>query len=409
MKNDRHYRPHTRAVKTHLDRPCHSRPLDAPIVQSTVYQTASSEVLGEMFKNKTDGIYTRFGHPTTSALAEKLASLEGAESALAFSSGMAAISTSLAAFLRPGDHVVAQREIFAQTFKFLEEFMRPFGVTIDYVDATQPENVARACRPNTTLIYIETPSNPLLKVVDIRAIAAIARRADVPLIVDGTFASPALQNPLAEGASLVLHSGTKFIGGHTDVVCGFAVGDAERIARIKDHQILFGGVLDPHAAWLVLRGIKTLAVRVERQSHSALQLAQSLEGERGIRRVHYPWLASSPFNEVARRQMRGGGGVVSFEVEGGLSGARAFVDALETIAIATSLGGVETTIEVPWELDFSDEELGEAASETGVTPGLVRMSVGIEDVQDLAEDLRRGARAVRDTLGTAAPPAVRLY
>jgi cystathionine beta-lyase/cystathionine gamma-synthase len=331
---------------------------------------------------------------------------------------MAAISTSLAAFLRPGDHVVAQREIFAQTYRFLEEFMRPFGVAIDFVDATRPEEVARALRPNTSLVYIETPSNPLLKVVDIKAIAGVARRAGVPLFVDGTFASPALQNPLAEGASLVLHSGTKFIAGHTDVMCGFAVGDAERVGRIKEHQILFGGVLDPHAAWLVLRGIKTLAVRVERQTRTALQLAQSLEGERNIRRVHYPWLASSPFNEVARRQMRGGGGVVSFEVEGGLRGARAFVDALETIAIATSLGGVETTIEVPWELDFSDEELGEAASQTGVTPGLVRMSVGIEDVQDLAEDLRRGVRALRatfpaaapprDTLGTAAPPAVRL-
>jgi cystathionine beta-lyase/cystathionine gamma-synthase len=401
MKNDRHYRPHTRAVKTHLDRPCHNRPLDVPIVQSNVYQMVSSEELGAMFKRKADGVYTRFGHPTTSAVAEKLAFLEGAESALAFSSGMAAISTSLTAFLRPGDHVVAQREIFAQTFKFLEEFMRPFGVSIDFVDATQPEEVAHALRPNTSLIYIETPSNPLLKVVDIRAVAGVARQAGVPLFVDGTFASPALQNPMAAGASLVLHSGTKFIGGHTDVMCGFAVGDVEQISRIKEHQILFGGVLDPHAAWLVLRGIKTLAVRVERQSHTALQLAQSLEGERGIRRVHYPWLASSPFHDLARRQMRGGGGVVSFEVEEGLSGARTFVDALETIAIATSLGGVETTIEVPWELDFSDEELGEAAAETGVTPGLVRLSVGIEDVQDLEEDLRRGARALR-----AALPAV---
>jgi cystathionine beta-lyase/cystathionine gamma-synthase len=422
MQNDRHYRPHTRAAKTYLDGARRTRPLNVPIVQSTVYQTASSEELGERFKRRADGVYTRFGHPTTSALADKVASLEGAGAALAFSSGMAAISTSLAAALRPGDHLVAQREIFAQTYKFLDEFMRPFGVTIDYVNATNPEEVAHALRPNTALIYIETPSNPLLRVVDIRAIASMARRASVPLFVDSTFASPVLQNPLAAGASLVLHSGTKFLGGHTDVMCGFAAGDAERIGRIKDHQILFGGVLDPHAAWLVLRGIKTLGVRVEKQARTALHLAQSLEMEIGIRRVHYPWLASSPSHDLARRQMRGGGGVVSFEVEGGLCGARAFVDALETIPIATSLGGVETTIEVPWELDFSDEELGEAASESGVTPGLIRVSVGIEDVEDLAEDLKRGVRALRAVLdpvetpccrpgplGTVGPTAVRMY
>lgn len=420
MSDNQTYRPHTRAVKTYLDRARINRPINTPIVQSTVYQAASSAELGRMFKQKADGVYTRFGHPTLTAVADKVAALEGAETALAFSSGMAAISTALAAHLRPGDHVVAQREIFAQTFRFLEDFMRPFGVETDYVDATRPDEVAHAVRPNSALIYIETPSNPLLKVVDIRAIASIARRSGVPLLVDSTFASPHLQNPLADGASLVLHSGSKFLGGHTDGLSGFAVGDRKRIARIKERQILFGGILDPHAAWLILRGIKTLGVRVEKQSRNALQLAQSLEGARGIRQVHYPWLQSSPWYRLARRQMRGGGGVVSFEVEGGLEAARAFVDSLQVIPIATSLGGVETTIEVPWELDFSDQELGDAASESGVTPGLIRMSVGIEDVEDLAEDLKRGVRALaaatspshagsNDALGITGLTPVRMY
>ncbi len=386
----RHESPgfHSRAAKAHLDGRQDGRPLSTPIVRSTNFEVETSQKLGRRYFARDEKVYTRFGNPTQNAAADKLALLEGAESALVFSSGMAAISSSLFAALKPGDHVVSQREIFAQTFTVLDKMARSFGIETDFVDATDPDNVRAALRPETRLIYIETPSNPLLKIIDIEVIGAIAREKGLQLFVDGTFASPYLQNPLALGATLVLHSGTKYLGGHSDVLCGAAAGDTSLIKEIREIQIHLGGVLDPQAAWLLLRGMGTLAVRVQRQCDIALELARFLEEHEEIARVHYPLLDSSPYREVASRQMRGGGGVLSFEVRGGIEPARAFVNALEFIPIATSLGGIETTTEIPYELDFNEEELGEAAAHTGIEPGLVRLSAGIEDVDDLRKDLR---------------------
>ena len=386
---------HTRAVQTYSDGKKENRPLSAPILQSTNFQARSSEELGTLFRTKSANFYTRVGHPTVAAAAEKTALLEGAEAALVFSSGMGAVTTSLLAVLTSGVHVVAQRTIFAQTFRFLDEMGRSLGIETDFVDATKTEEVAQAVRSNTALIYIESPSNPLLKVVDIRAIADIARDRNLPLFIDSTFASPFVQNPLALGATLVLHSGTKFLGGHSDIMCGVAAGDAALISRIRDTQVLLGNLLDPHAAWLLLRGLKTLGVRVQKQCDTALKVAHFLESQDGVASVSYPWLESSPYYSVAKKQMRGGGGVLSFEVKGGLKAARAFLDALELIPIASSLGGVETVIEIPYELDFSAEELGEAANETGISPGLIRLSIGIEDSSDLIEDMKRGLAALR--------------
>ncbi|MCZ6726693.1 MAG: aminotransferase class I/II-fold pyridoxal phosphate-dependent enzyme [Acidobacteria bacterium] len=385
----------TLAARSHTDGRRVTRPLGTPIQQTTTFQVATSEEQGRMLRARDEGIYPRFGHPTPAAVAEKVAQLEGAEAALLFSSGMAAITTSLLTVLRPGDHVVCQREIFGQTFTFLDEMARSFGIEVDFVDATRPEAVAGAIGPNTRLIYAETPSNPLLRVIDLAALADLAQRHDLALAVDSTFASPWLQNPIELGADLVLHSGTKYLAGHSDVMCGVAVASAALISAIKETQILLGGVLDPHASWLMLRGLRTLGVRVERQCQTALALARFLEGHPAIRQVHYPFLESSPFFELASRQMRGGGGVVSFEVAGGLDEARAFVDSLELIPIATSLGGVESLIEIPMELDFSEAELGSAAHDTGISPGLIRLSVGLEDLADLQEDLERGLEAVQ--------------
>jgi methionine-gamma-lyase len=355
----------------------------------------SSEALGALFKEGADTVYTRFGNPTLTAAAEKIALLECAEAALVFSSGMGAITTSLLTVLKSGDHVVAQRNIFAQTFTFLDDPARSLGIATDFVNATNVEAVQRAIRPNTALIYIETPSNPLLEIVDIRAIAGIAQERKIPLFVDSTFATPYLQNALALGAALVLHSGSKYFGGHADLLCGIAAGEASLIQRIRKTQILLGNILDPHAAWVLLRGMKTLGLRVQRQSDNALELARLLESQKNILRVNYPWLESSPYYQLARQQMTGGGGMLSFEVAGGLKSARAFLDALEVITVATSLGGVETVIEIPYDLDFSEEELGDAARETGISPGFIRLSVGIEDLDDLKTDLQRGVKAIR--------------
>ncbi len=379
---------HTRAAKTYLDSRSETRPLSVPLVRATNFQVHSSKELGDSFRRRDDQVYTRFGHPTLSAAAERLAAMDGADAGLVFSSGMAAITSTLLAITSAGDHVVAQRDVFAQTFTFLDSMARSFGIITDFVDATDPEQVERAVRPETRVIYIETPSNPLLKVIDIDRIGRIARRNGVLLLVDSTFASPYLQQPLALGATLCLQSGTKFLGGHSDVMCGVVTGSADLMPQIKEAQILLGGILDPEPVWLLLRGLKTLGLRVQRQSDTALRVARFLKTQDGVLTVHYPWLEGTPYYELARQQMTAGGGVLSFEVEGGLEGARAFSDALQLIRVATSLGGVETIIEIPYDLDFGADQLGEAASE--VTPGMIRLSVGLEDYLDLERDLARG-------------------
>lgn len=380
----------TLAAKTYFDGAKENRPLVIPLVHATTFQAADSLSHGQLFRAGAGTVYQRFGHPTVAAAEAKIARLEGAEAALLFSSGMGAITSSLLALLEEGDHVVAQREIFAQTFTFLDGMASSFGVTTEFVSRADPGAVDAAIRPNTKLVYVESPSNPLLHLADIRALARVAQLRGVHLLVDSTFASPCLQNPLAMGASLVLHSGTKFLGGHSDVMCGVAAGDRAIIARVQAAQVLLGSVLAPEAAWLLLRGLKTMVLRMERQSDNALVIAHFLSGVKGIRRVHYPFLETSPQYHLARSQMRAGGGVLSFEVDGGIEAARRFADALRLIPIATSLGGVETIIEIPFDLDFGEAAPGNVAGETGVDPALLRLSVGIEDVDDLLEDLERG-------------------
>ena len=390
---------HTQTAKTHADRATTQQPHSQPLLLTINFEFATSRDLGERFRGGSDAVYARFGHPTVTAAAKKVADLEGAEAAQLFGSGMAAITTSLLAALKPGDHVVAQRQIFAQTFTFLDTLARSFGVETDFVEVSNLATIEQTIRPKTTIVYVETPSNPLVRLIDLPAAAAIAHGAGALLFVDSTFASPYLQRPIALGADLSLQSGTKYLGGHSDVMCGVAAGSAALIAKIFKTQTLLGRVLDPHAAWLLLRGMKTLGVRVQRASDNALALARFLAGQPGVERVFYPWLEGSPDYELARRQMTGGGGVVSFEVAGGLAGARAVLDALRLIPIATSLGGVETIAEIPWDLDFGEEELGEAAGSTGVTPGLIRLAVGIEDVEDLRDDLEQALAAVRSDGG----------
>jgi len=389
----------TIAARTYSDDKKMNRPLSIPIVPATTYQAESSEKHGELYKEIADTFYLRFGNPTQTAAAKKIAELEGAEEGIVFSSGMGAVTTSLMALLSSGTHVIAQREIFAQTVSFLDLLRGSFGVEVDYIDMTEYSKINDLIRKNTALIYIETPSNPLLKIADIKSIAAIASSREIPLFVDSTFASPYLQNPITLGATLTLHSGTKFLGGHTDLMCGAAAGSKFIIEKILQMRRLLGTILDPHSSWLLLRSMKSLGLRMQMQCDTALKLAEFLEAQSDVTVVNYPWLESSPYYELARTQMRGGGGVISFEVNGGLAGARLFVDALELIPIATSLGGVESLVEIPYDLDFHEREIGEGADDMGVKPNLIRLSVGIEDFEDLQSDLQRGLNA----LGKVAP------
>lgn len=385
----------TRAVGTWPYGDTVNRPLSVPIFQSANFKVGKSAELGQLFEKDSDMVYTRYGNPTITAAANKIANLENADDALLFSSGMGAISTALLTVLKAGDHVVAQKDIFGQTFRFLNEVGSKMGIETTFVDATNHSEVISALKENTILIYIETPSNPLIKIVDIYSLGNLADKNSILLFVDGTFASPALQLPLSLGASLVLHSGTKFLAGHSDLLCGVAAGERELIQKIRTMQVLLGNIIDPSAAWLLMRSLKTLAVRIERQSANALAIASFLSESDKINIVHYPGLKNSPYYDLAAEQMSQGGGVLSFEIPGGFEQSWAFLDALKLIPTATSLGGVETIAEIPADLDFCAKEFGQTDLEIEIGPNLIRLSTGIEDVNDLISDLKLGLETIK--------------
>jgi cystathionine beta-lyase/cystathionine gamma-synthase len=344
-------------------------------------------------------MYQRFGHPTVAAVADRVAALEGAEAALLFGSGMGAISSVLLALLRRGDRVIAHHELFAQTDTLFGHLERELGLAVERIDLRELENVRAALKRPVRLVYAETPTNPLLEICDLAALAQLrteSGRSDCTLVVDGTFAGPLLQSPLALGFDLVVHSGSKSLGGHSDLLCGVVAGARALVSRVQAMQVLLGAVLDPGAAWLLARSLQTLPVRVRAEGGSAAALARFLAAHPAIASVRYPGLEGDPGWAVARRQMRGGGSVVCFEPAGGVEAARRFVDALRLIPIATSLGGVETIVELPYDLDFVEAEdaPGRAATRQRV-PALVRMSVGLENVDDLVADLDQALQAAR--------------
>ncbi len=377
----------TDAIRVETDPAHRSGPLSPPIVRATTFRAPTAAAHRELYVSGDPAFYQRFGHPTTAALASQLARIEGAEAALVFSAGMGAIATSLMTVLRPGDHVVAHRHIFAQTGELLRGPLAESGVQSTFVDARRVEEVVAALRPATRLVYLESPCNPWLEVQDIAAVAGALKGRGIELFVDGTFASAVLQKPLRLGATLVLHSATKYLGGHSDVMGGVAAGRAELVGRIRHMQILLGTVIDAEAAWLLQRGLRTLPLRVARQSETAHTLAQRLGKHPRVERVHYPGLGNDAEAAVARRQMVAGGGVVSFMVRGGIGVARSMLDRLHHIPIATSLGGVETVIELPFDLDFE-------AAEGAEVPALVRLAVGLESAEALWEDLGAALDAV---------------
>jgi cystathionine gamma-lyase len=331
--------------------------------------------------------YSRSGNPTRSALETCLAALEDGERGLAFASGLAA-TTAVLSLLKPGDEVAAAADLYGGTFRLLERVFRPWGLVARYTEDASPAGFARIITPKTKLVWIETPTNPLLQVVDIAAVADLAHKAGAPLAVDNTFASPYLQQPLRLGADLVVHSTTKYLGGHSDVVGGAVVGARELLQPIAFYQNAAGGVPGPFDAWLTLRGIKTLAVRMERHCANARRLAGWLAEQPGVRRVYYPGLPSHPGHELARRQMRDFGGMMSVSLKGGKDAALRLLTRTKLFSLAESLGGVESLIGHPATMTHASIP-AEVRQARGIDDGLVRLSVGIEDVDDLQADLQQ--------------------
>ena len=338
--------------------------------------------------------YSRSGNPTRAALEASLAALEGGASGFAFASGCAA-ATTLLHTLRPGDHVVCGDDVYGGTYRLFEKVLRPLGIEASFVDVRDPAHLEGALSARTRMVWLETPTNPLLRLVDIRAAADLLRPREIPLVVDNTFASPALQRPLALGATVVLHSTTKYINGHSDVVGGALVtSDPELAKRLAFLQNAIGAVPGPMDCYLVLRGIKTLAVRMQRHGETAAELARRLQGAAGVQRVHYPGLPSHPQHALCRRQMPSGGGMISVELDGDLDHARRFLGAIRIFTLAESLGGVESLVEIPALMTHASipRERREAL---GITDSLIRLSVGLEHVDDLWHDLERGLHAAR--------------
>lgn len=382
------YSFHTRAVAMFGEASGENFPLSIPLIRATTFAHEDSETFRHRFKDRRSTFYGRIGNPTVQAAEERLALLEEAEGCLLFASGMAAITTTILTFVAPGEHIVAQASMYGQTVTLMDRVLGRLGIRITFIDCRDPVAVKREMSVNTKLIFIETPSNPWLHACDIFAIAAIAGAQGALLVVDSTFATPFLQQPLRLGASLVIHSATKYLAGHSDVMCGALLGPIDLLRPVREMQINFGGILDPTAAWLLLRGLRTLALRVDYQSRSALEIARFLSHHPKVLATHYPFLENSSEYAIASKQMKGGGGVVSFEIGGGIAAGRRVIKSLKLIPLATSLGGVESVIEIPAELDYSADGMGGATALRDPARCLARLSVGLEDPTELIEDLR---------------------
>lgn len=336
--------------------------------------------------------YSRSGNPTRTALETALAALEGGDRGLAFASGLAATTAVFGALLRPGDEVVASADLYGGTFRLLERVFKPWGLTARYTDDASAAGFEAVMSPKTKLVWIETPTNPLLQVLDIAAIAGVAHTHGAKLAVDNTFASPYLQRPLEHGADLVVHSTTKYLGGHSDVVGGAVIGGNELLTPIKFYQNAAGGVPGPFDSYLVLRGLKTLAVRMDRHCANAVELAAWLTKQPEVAKVYYPGLKDHPGHAVAARQMSAPGGMISLKLHGGIPAAKRFLTRTKLFSLAESLGGVESLVCHPTTMTHASipKEVREAR---GVDDGLIRLSVGIEDVADLRADLRTALAA----------------
>ncbi|MGK7378038.1 methionine gamma-lyase [Planococcus sp. 1R117A] len=381
----------------------HHDSLATPLYQTSTFSFATAEEGEDRFAGTCEGnIYSRLGNPTVRVLEERMSEIEYGEGALAFGSGMASVSAILIHLTKAGDHVLCSRGIYGCTFGLLEMMEEKYGITHDLVAMTTEQEVEQALRPETVCIYVETPINPTMEIVDLEAVCAVAARRGLRVVVDNTFSSPYLQNPLQIGADFVLHSATKYLNGHGDVVGGILVGkDAEEMQRIRmSVQKDVGGIMSPFDAWLLLRGMKTLHVRMDRHISNTKKVLEFLKQEPIVKKIYYPFDDDHPQVEIAKRQMRDGGGLISFEIEGGKKEAQAFMNALSLIKIAVSLGDAETLIQHPASMTHAvvPQKSREAM---GITESLMRLSVGLEHVDDLTADLAKAFETVKAKLQKA--------
>jgi cystathionine gamma-synthase len=367
--------------------------LTAPIVQTATYTFANTaELIEYMEGRKEREEYGRYGNPTARLLEERVASLEGADDAVSFSSGMAAVTSAILALVKSGEHVILFSDCYRRTRQFVSKFLSQFGVEHTLVGPADIDELERSIRPNTKLVVSEAPTNPYLTVVDLPRLSAICKPKRIRTLIDATFATPVNLNPIDHGIDLVIHSATKYLGGHNDVLAGVVAGSSGLVSLVRDVRHMMGAVCDPHAAYLVHRGLKTLALRVQQQNDSTQAIAEALEAHPRIAKVWYPGLPSHPSHAVATRLMRGFGGVVTFEVDGDLDTTSRFIDALEIPRIAPSLGGVESLVEQPALMSYFELST-EQREAVGIKNNLVRYSVGIESTDDLIADLLQALNA----------------
>ncbi|MHB0997711.1 MAG: trans-sulfuration enzyme family protein [Armatimonadota bacterium] len=358
-----------------------------PIYQTTTFNFRSSEDIEQFMRGERSGyIYSRYANPTLTVLEKKMAILEGAEESLCLASGNAATTTAILFHAGSGDHLISTRDVYGGTYAILTDLIARAGVETTFVDSTDLSAIEDAFKPNTKLVFIETPTNPTIRISDIKAISELAHSRNTGLVVDNTFATPYNQNPISLGADLVTHSMTKFLNGHSDVTGGIIAGRRDDIARCREIMKQTGASLNPFDGWLVIRGLKTLAVRMDRHNQNAMQVAEYLSRHPAVERVSYPGLPNHPQHELAVRQMRGFGGMVSFVVKGGYEGAARVIDGVQMAMRAVSLGSIETLITQPAATSHNCVPK-EERERAGIVDGLIRLSVGIEDVSDIIADM----------------------
>lgn len=369
--------------------------VNVPIYQSSTFEFETADEGARCFNGESEGyIYTRLANPTIHVLERTVAELEKGFGAIATSSGMGAVSTVYMALLSKGDHIVSSDAVYGPSRGLMEDHFSRFGVESTYVDTSDIENIKKAIKANTKILYIETPSNPTISITDLKACSELAKKHGLLLVVDNTFSSPYLQRPIEFGADVVFHSVTKFINGHADVVGGIIIAKTEALyKKLRSMMIAMGCNMDPHQAYLVIRGLKTLSIRVQRAQQNAEKIAHYLENHPKIEWIKYPGLKSHPQYELAKKQMDGFGAMISFGLKGGLNAGKVLMDNVQVAILAVSLGGVETLIEHPASMTHSKVS-AEDKKKAGISDGLVRYAVGIEDVEDLIADLEQALAKV---------------
>ena len=382
----------TRAIHAGEDRARYADSITTPIVQTSTYAFKDSKEVEAYTKGGKERFeYGRYGNPTEQVAERRLAALEAAEDCVVFASGMSAIITTILALVRSGDHLVITDDAYKRTLEFCRSYLQRFGVGCTIVPFGDYDALDRAVTRQTRFIFSESPTNPYLNIFDLDRLRKIARTHKVLTLIDSTFATPFNQRPLEFGVDLVIHSGTKYLGGHNDILAGAVLGRRELIGEVRLLHKAFGGVIDPHCCYLLLRGLKTFALRVAAQNKTAMKVANFLEGHPGVKRAYYPGLPSHPHHDIATRQMSGFGGVVTFDIRGSLATAKRFLDSLKLCFIAPSLGGVETLITHPATVTYYTCTRKQRY-ELGITDTLIRLAVGVEDAEDIITDLDQALR-----------------